>query len=89
MDINVQHLAWEQTLKHADSPYTREDFCELQLPCNTDLAVLGQSDYQRNLNDPGVLRLLEWICEDVCLCIKRLLVHEAYRSTGYSTFLLL
>jgi hypothetical protein len=73
--IIAQHVAWNELLKAGSgSPFQREHFCELQLPCNTDQAVLGgKLDYQRNLNDAAVLRFLDWIREDVCLLIDRML----------------
>lgn len=35
--IQLQHLAWEEVFQEGGPGICREHFCELQLPCNTDL----------------------------------------------------
>ncbi len=76
--IRRQHDAWQDALARADvgSSGSPLSFAELQLPCNTDQAVLGWTrlDYERHLNFEAAMQYLGWIVEDVCTVLHRLLL---------------
>ena len=78
--IRRQHEAWQTALgRTPGSPIphaVKGTFAELQLPCNTDQAVLGWSklDYERHLNFDAALHYLKWIVEDLSTILSRLLL---------------
>jgi hypothetical protein len=85
--IRRQHAAWQEIFSRAREGGSACSFAEMQLPCNTDQAVLGWSrlDYERHLNFEATLHYLKWIVEDVSIVLSRLLLPQGL-DEGASDF---